>query len=342
MALIPLAILIYGTGMQSKVFLAAFASLWQILVARRSTGSRTSTRWPRTPRARSGSRAQRLFRVTLPSAVPYIATGLRIASAVSLILMVTAELVIGAPGPGARDQRRRVGGNEELMYALILATGILGSLLNLVFVRGERRVLHWHPSQPWKGVRHRRPRPAPAAGRAAARDRGRRCSRSALWALVRNSDTTTSRRSPKSSRRSPTPGCSSGWEATRPEPAAMGAGFAIAVVSPSALGLASGLGAGAARAAPIVEFLRAIPPPALLPFAILVIGVGDSMKVFIIAFVCLWPVLLNTIDGVAGVDPTLRETARAYRIRHALRPPRDAAGPRRRSSPACGPASRWR
>ncbi len=39
------------------------------------------------------------------------------------------------------------------------------------------------------------------------------------------------------------------------------------------------------------------------------------MKVFIIAFVCLWPVLLNTIDGVAGVDPTLRETARVYGIR---------------------------
>jgi ABC-type nitrate/sulfonate/bicarbonate transport system permease component len=38
------------------------------------------------------------------------------------------------------------------------------------------------------------------------------------------------------------------------------------------------------------------------------------MKIFIIAFVCLWPVLLNTIDGVAGVDPTLRETARVYDI----------------------------
>ena len=54
--------------------------------------------------------------------------------------------------------------------------------------------------------------------------------------------------------------------------------------------------------------------PALLPFGILVLGVGTSMKVFIIAFVCLWPVLLNTIDGVAGVDPTLRETADSYGI----------------------------
>ncbi len=96
----------------------------------------------------------------------------------------------------------------------------------------------------------------------------------------------------------------------------MGAGYSIACVLGIAFGLFLGIHPRARRAAaPIVEFLRAIPPPALLPFAILVIGVGASMKIFIIAFVCLWPVLLNTIDGVAGVDLTLRETARAYRIR---------------------------
>jgi ABC-type nitrate/sulfonate/bicarbonate transport system permease component len=95
----------------------------------------------------------------------------------------------------------------------------------------------------------------------------------------------------------------------------MGAGFGIAVVVAIAAGLLLGLSPRSRRAAaPIVEFLRAIPPPALLPFAILVIGVGDSMKVFIIAFVCLWPILLNTIDGVTGVDPTLRETTRVYGI----------------------------
>ena len=85
--------------------------------------------------------------MTLPSAVPYIATGLRIASAVSLILTVTAELVIGSAGLGRSINVARSGGNEELMYALILTTGILGLLLNAIFVRAERRVLHWHPSQ---------------------------------------------------------------------------------------------------------------------------------------------------------------------------------------------------
>jgi ABC-type nitrate/sulfonate/bicarbonate transport system permease component len=95
----------------------------------------------------------------------------------------------------------------------------------------------------------------------------------------------------------------------------MGLGYGIAVLLGIGLGLLLGMSRRARRAAaPIVEFLRAIPPPALLPFAILVIGVGNSMKVFIIAFVCLWPILLNTIDGVTGIDPTLRETTRVYGI----------------------------
>lgn len=94
------------------------------------------------------------------------------------------------------------------------------------------------------------------------------------------------------------------------------AGFAIAVIASVVAGTVLGLSTVARRVAePITEFLRAIPPPALLPFAILVFGVGDTMKIFIIAFVCVWPVLLNTIDGVRGVDPTMLETTRIYRVR---------------------------
>jgi ABC-type nitrate/sulfonate/bicarbonate transport system permease component len=146
-ALIPLAILIYGTGLESKVFLAAFASFWQVLVATLYGVQDVDPVATDTARSFGYSRPQRMLRVTLPSAVPYIATGLRIASAVSLILTVTAELVIGAAGLGRSINLARSGGNEELMYALILATGVLGLLLNAVLQRVERRVLHWHPSQ---------------------------------------------------------------------------------------------------------------------------------------------------------------------------------------------------
>ncbi|MQA84472.1 MAG: ABC transporter permease subunit [Streptosporangiales bacterium] len=96
----------------------------------------------------------------------------------------------------------------------------------------------------------------------------------------------------------------------------LGAGFAIAVAVSIPLGTVLGLSTVVRRVSePIIEFVRAIPPPALLPFAILVLGVGDTMKIFIIAVVCLWPVLLNTIDGVRGVDHTMLETARVYRVR---------------------------
>jgi ABC-type nitrate/sulfonate/bicarbonate transport system permease component len=146
-ALIPLAILVYGTGMQSKVFLAAFASFWQLIVASLYGVQDVDPVATDTARSFGFGRGQRLFRVTLPSAIPYIATGLRIASAVSLILCVTAELVIGSAGLGRSINLARSGGNEELMYALILATGVLGLLLNAIFVKAEQRVLHWHPSQ---------------------------------------------------------------------------------------------------------------------------------------------------------------------------------------------------
>ena len=80
-------------------------------------------------------------------------------------------------------------------------------------------------------------------------------------------------------------------------------------------GIALGLSPVLRRvSAPIVEFLRAIPAPALLPFALLVLGVGNDSKIFVIAFVCLWPILLNAIDGVSSVDPTLVDTGRVYRI----------------------------
>ena len=100
-----------------------------------------------------------------------------------------------------------------------------------------------------------------------------------------------------------------------PSVARMTAGLALAVAAGVAAGVPLGRAPRARRAVtPLIEFLRAIPPPALLPAAIVAIGVGDRMKIALIAFVCVWPVLLNAIDGAAGLDPTLDDTARAYGI----------------------------
>jgi ABC-type nitrate/sulfonate/bicarbonate transport system permease component len=146
-ALIPLAVLIYGTGLQSKVFLAAFASFWPLLIQTIYGVQDVDPVATDTARSFGLGRMARLRRITLPSAVPYIATGVRISSAVSLILVVTAELVIGSAGLGREINTARSGGNLEVMYALILATGLLGWILNIATMAAERRVLRWHPSQ---------------------------------------------------------------------------------------------------------------------------------------------------------------------------------------------------
>jgi ABC-type nitrate/sulfonate/bicarbonate transport system permease component len=100
----------------------------------------------------------------------------------------------------------------------------------------------------------------------------------------------------------------------------MAAGYAIAVV----LGVAGGflLGSSAvldAIATPVVSFLRAIPAAALLPPAIVLFGIGNTTKIAVIAFVCCWPVLLNTSDGTRELDATLLSTARVYGLRGAQR-----------------------
>lgn len=65
---------------------------------------------------------------------------------------------------------------------------------------------------------------------------------------------------------------------------------------------------------PLLEFLRATPGVALLPIAVIFLGLGDDMKIFMIALASMWPILLNAIDGVRSVEPVLLRMARSYRL----------------------------
>jgi ABC-type nitrate/sulfonate/bicarbonate transport system permease component len=93
----------------------------------------------------------------------------------------------------------------------------------------------------------------------------------------------------------------------------------------AALVLATALGAGiggligaspvlARCLGPILEFLRTLPPPAIVPVATLIIGVNDAMKLFVITFAALWPVLLNTTSGVRSLHPTLLDASRSLQL----------------------------
>ncbi|WP_425245556.1 ABC transporter permease [Streptomyces sp. NEAU-NA10] len=92
-------------------------------------------------------------------------------------------------------------------------------------------------------------------------------------------------------------------------------GYALAAVAGIALGTVIGSYRRVrAVCEPVLEFLRAVPPPVLVPVIMLFAGYGDTMKVVVIAAGCVWPVLLNTVEGVRAVDPVMAETARSYGI----------------------------
>jgi ABC-type nitrate/sulfonate/bicarbonate transport system permease component len=145
-ALIPLAVLLYGTQLESKLLLIVYAAFWQVLiqvlygvrdvdpVARDTAYSFRLGAWTR------------IRRVVWPTALPYVMTGVRLAAAVALVLAVTAELVIGNPGLGQQIAVAHTSGAVDRMYALVLVTGLIGVAVNLGARGVERRALAWHPA----------------------------------------------------------------------------------------------------------------------------------------------------------------------------------------------------
>jgi len=65
---------------------------------------------------------------------------------------------------------------------------------------------------------------------------------------------------------------------------------------------------------PIVYFLYVLPAPALLPALIALFGIGPARQIALIAFGALWPTLLNTLDGMRGIDAVKFDTAKALRL----------------------------
>lgn len=97
-------------------------------------------------------------------------------------------------------------------------------------------------------------------------------------------------------------------------------GFCLAIVVGVALGVVLGRSwvlRGLAN--PLVQFGRAIPATTLIPVAMTLLGIGDAMKVMLIAFVCVFPVLLNTMGGVASVEQGLQDVSSVFGLNRVQR-----------------------
>ena len=148
-AILPVGLVLWGATLTMKFALVAFAVFWP-LVIQVCYGVRSLDPVVRDTTAVLQVRGLRKFlTVTLPSAAPFIATGLRVAVAVALVVDIITELIGGGTGIGERILLAENAGPSQYpqMYAYIVVAGVLGIFLAGAFTVAERYVLHWHESQ---------------------------------------------------------------------------------------------------------------------------------------------------------------------------------------------------
>ncbi|HEX3516946.1 MAG TPA: ABC transporter permease [Trebonia sp.] len=143
-AVLPLAVLLFGTTLQMKVLLVTFGVFFPILM-QTIYGVRSVDPVVRDTGRVFGLGVWAQFRsITLPTAAPYIATGLRLAAAAALLLDVLSEIVAGGSGIGLQIMQGQEGGDIAYTYANIVIVGILGVILVVGLMTLERRLLAWH------------------------------------------------------------------------------------------------------------------------------------------------------------------------------------------------------
>jgi ABC-type nitrate/sulfonate/bicarbonate transport system permease component len=143
-AIIPVAILFFGIFDSMKIFVISFACVWPILLNTIDGVKSIDRTLIETGMTFNLTKKQFLFKIVLPGASPNIVTGMRISLAISLILAITVEMISGNNGLGffILDAERSFKYPE--MYAGILLIGVIGYLINTIFLKSTNRVMEWH------------------------------------------------------------------------------------------------------------------------------------------------------------------------------------------------------
>ena len=144
-ALIPVAILLFGTNLLMNTVIVVFASIWPIMFNALYGVRNVDPLAKDMARSFGRSRFDIVRSVVLPAALPMMWAGVRVSSTISLIVVITLELYLGGTaGVGGMISQARAGGNDVLSaYAAIIVAGLLGLLVNVVLAAIERRFFAW-------------------------------------------------------------------------------------------------------------------------------------------------------------------------------------------------------
>jgi NitT/TauT family transport system permease protein len=144
-AIIPLAILLISVDEMMKISVIVYAAVWPILINTVYGMQDVDPLAKESLRSFGFGPLAVLTRVSLPSAAPFVMTGVRIAAGTALVLAVSAELMAGgADGIGVYVNVVSSGNRVDLMMAATLWAGVLGLLVNMLLLTGERRLFRWH------------------------------------------------------------------------------------------------------------------------------------------------------------------------------------------------------
>ncbi|MEU6647392.1 ABC transporter permease [Saccharomonospora sp. NPDC046836] len=144
-ALIPLVLLVIGSGPEAKIALAVYAAVWPILFNTIYALAEIDPVLLDTARACGTSKARMLTSVALPHAAPFVFTGIRMSAAIALILVVSTEYVASAAtGLGRFILDASSGGSRmDLVLAGTVVAGLIGYLINDGLERIGRRLFRW-------------------------------------------------------------------------------------------------------------------------------------------------------------------------------------------------------
>lgn len=140
-ALIPLALLIYGFGVRMEVLVITFACIWPVLIVTVSAVRGIEPRLIEVARMLEMPTLARMRRIVLPAAMARIAVGIRVGAGVALVVAVTVEIVLNPQGLGYGMIIAAQSLRPELMWAELIWVGLAGWAFNILLTTIDRRWL---------------------------------------------------------------------------------------------------------------------------------------------------------------------------------------------------------
>jgi NitT/TauT family transport system permease protein len=146
-AILPLVILSVGVGFAGSFVLTTISAFWLVLVMTMRGAQAVDLVAEQNLLIFGVPRRARAWHLLLPSALPFIVTGVRVAASVSLVVAVIVELLGGMPGLGNDVGAALQSADYVGMYSRLAVAGLLGLVVNQALVPLENLLLSWHPSR---------------------------------------------------------------------------------------------------------------------------------------------------------------------------------------------------